>query len=79
MKTIGAIIKEKRLKRGLSLYAMERESSIAYLNIWQWEHGRNVPSLYSCCELADFFGCSVDELCGRTSKENTESENASGE
>ena len=56
MKTIGAIIKEKRLQLGLSQREMAKRLGIVNAN------------LYNICDLADFFGCTIDELCGRTSK-----------
>ena len=30
-----------------------------------WEVGERMPSIECLCELADFFDCTLDELCGR--------------
>ena len=68
MKTIGAIIKEKRLQLGLSQREMAKRLGIVNAMLCHWEQGHCVPNLYNICDLADFFGCTIDELCGRTSK-----------
>lgn len=33
--------------------------------VWSWESGRNAPTAYYLCQLADVFDCSVDSLLGR--------------
>ena len=30
-----------------------------------WEVGERLPSIECLCELADFFDCTLDEICGR--------------
>ena len=64
--TIGERIKQKRIERGLSQRAMARELGVANMVLCWWEKDHNLPSLLSLWDLADYFGCSMDELCGRT-------------
>ena len=64
--TIGEIIKQKRIERGLSQRAMAKELGVANMVLCWWEKDHNLPSLLSLWDLADYFGCSMDELCGRT-------------
>ncbi|MBQ8245793.1 MAG: helix-turn-helix transcriptional regulator [Lachnospiraceae bacterium] len=62
---IGAIIKEKRLERRMSQQDLAKQLGVEHAIIAHWEHGYCLPSIINCCDLADFFGCSIDELCGR--------------
>lgn len=64
--TIGERIKQKRIERGLSQRAMAKELGVANMVLCWWEKDHNLPSLLSLWDLADYFGCSMDELCGRT-------------
>ena len=43
-----------------------RELDVSMGNISDWKNGRSVPNAFSLVKLADYFGCSVDYLLGRT-------------
>lgn len=71
---IGENIKNRRLARGLTLREMAGRVGIAAPQIVQWEKGNCNPNLYNAWDVADFFGCSIDELCGRKGATPTERE-----
>lgn len=68
MITMGEIIKTKRIERGLSQRQLAEKVGVAHVMVCHWEHGYCLPNILNCWDLADFFGCTLDELCGRTSK-----------
>ena len=68
MKSIGEIIKEKRLETGLSQRAFAKRLGVSNIAVGRWEKGDYLPSILNCWDLADLFGCTIDELCGRTLK-----------
>lgn len=70
--TVGEIIKQKRLERGLSQREMSRQLGIAHVTLLHWEKDHCLPSILNCWDLADFFGCTIDELCGRKHKAESE-------
>lgn len=65
MKTIGEIIKEKREQLGLSQKQLAERLGISRTQVCYWEQGHCMPNILNCWDLADFFGCSIDELVGR--------------
>lgn len=65
MKTVGEIIKEKRIERGWSIKLLSQKLGIAGSAVRYWEKNKFMPSLLSACDLADLFHCTLDELCGR--------------
>lgn len=66
--TVGEIIKSKRIDRGLNQAELARKLGVSPVIIGRWERDFHAPNIYSCWDLADFFGCTIDELCGRTVK-----------
>lgn len=64
---IGKRIAEKRKANGITREAVTRELCISPSLICRWERGDFSPGAFYLCKLADFFGCSVDELVGRNS------------
>lgn len=70
MKTIGQIIKEKRKERGWTLRVLADKLGVGFSLISAWERGKNIPTLFTACDLADIFECTLDELCGREVKIN---------
>ena len=58
-------IEELRKERNLSQRQLAKEISTSQANLSRWEKGLNVPSILECWEIADFFGVSIDYLCGR--------------
>ena len=65
MKQFKDILKTKRKDRDLKQSELAQEIGISTVSISNWELG-GIPTFFSIDALADFFECSVDELCGRT-------------
>ena len=66
---VGENIRERRealglTKRGLAAKLGSANSSRC---VGAWERGIGLPNAYNLCGLADVFGCTVDELLGRSS------------
>lgn len=62
---IAENIKAKRIECGLSQRELAKKIGVAHVMVSHWENGYCCPNLYNCWDLADFFGCTIDELCGR--------------
>lgn len=71
---IGENIKNRRLARGLTSRRTAERLGVAQAMITHWERGHCCPNLYNAWDLADFFGCSIDELVGRKGATPTERE-----
>lgn len=71
---IGENIKNRRLALGITAQRMAERLGVAKVMITHWEHGHCYPNLYNAWDLADFFGCSIDELAGRKGGTKTERE-----
>jgi hypothetical protein len=56
------------IRRKGSTSQVSRELDVSMGNISDWKNGRSVPNAVSLVKLADYFGCSVDYLLGRTEK-----------
>ncbi len=54
------------IRRKGSTSQVSRELDVSMGNISDWKNGRSVPNAVSLVKLADYFGCSVDYLLGRT-------------
>ena len=63
--TIGEKIKELREAKGWSQNQLAELLSTHKNSIGGWEKDANEPSLFNCILLADLFGITLDELCGR--------------
>ena len=70
-----------RKARGLSQEDIGNELNVARQTISKWENGETSPDLQKLTELSDFFGVSIDSLCGRSDEsiavESSASESAS--
>lgn len=66
MKTIGEIIKYKREKMGVNKSKLANKIGVSVTAISSWESGEYHPHVLVLCDLADIFGCTTDELLGRT-------------
>jgi transcriptional regulator with XRE-family HTH domain len=64
--TIGEIIRYKRKRLGLTQKQLADKAGFSKTSICYWECGIYYPSVMDLCDLADFFGCTTDELLGRT-------------
>ena len=54
------------IRRKGSTSQVSRDLDVSMGNISDWKNGRSVPYAVSLVKLADYFGCSVDYLLGRT-------------
>lgn len=54
------------IRRKGSTSQVSRDLDVSMGNISDWKNGRSVPNTVSLVKLADYFGCSVDYLLGRT-------------
>lgn len=59
-------IAELREERHMSQRQLAQLIGTSNANLSRWEQGLVVPSVTECWKLADFFGVSIDFLCGRT-------------
>ena len=58
-------IKELRQNANLSQSKLAKELGTSQANVSRWEKGINEPSVLECWKIADFFGVSIDVVCGR--------------
>jgi transcriptional regulator with XRE-family HTH domain len=65
MKTIGEIIREKRIDMGWKQYQLAAMLGINQNTLSCYEQGRFFPNAIVLCDMADLFECTIDELCGR--------------
>lgn len=56
VKKISELCKE----RGISLAELERQCRLTPRTIYRWDE--NIPSIDKAKKVADYFGCTVDEL-----------------
>lgn len=68
MQTIGQIICEKRKNRRWTKKRLAAEIDVCYSTITNWESNISLPNAIHCVALADAFGCTIDNLCGRDQK-----------
>lgn len=59
-------LKELMEERELRSETLAKEACIAGSSIRSWLRGASVPTFDSAVKLADFFGCSLDFLAGRS-------------
>lgn len=63
-------IKAERVMSGLTQEQFASELGVSTKTAQRWEYGEiNIPC-NTICRIADFFGCSVDWLLGRTERRN---------
>lgn len=73
--TLGERILKYRKKAGVSQEELADNLNVTRQSISLWETDQTVPSLDSLIAIADIFGVSMDELCGRiTDKTNEQTE-----
>lgn len=63
---IGQRMKFEREKKGLSQKYISEHTGIPSSNISRYETGERNPDIATLIALADFLGCSVDYLLGRS-------------
>ena len=62
---IGEKIKELRTQAGVSQKQLAEKIGTSQPLVSWWEKGKYEPTLFFRTALADFFGVTLDELCGR--------------
>jgi len=67
--TLGERVFNYRKKAGISQEELADKLNVTRQSISLWETNQTVPSLNYIIMLADVFGVSIDELCGRDIKE----------
>ena len=63
-------IKKERLKKELNQPQLAKIMSVSKQTVSNWENGNRIPDTLTLSKLADFFGCSVDYLLGKTDLED---------
>ncbi|MBE7081361.1 MAG: helix-turn-helix transcriptional regulator [Clostridiales bacterium] len=58
-------ILELRQNAHLSQSKLAKELGTSQANVSRWEKGIIEPSVLECWKIADFFGVSIDIVCGR--------------
>jgi len=56
MRTIGAIIKQKRLNLEISQAALAKQLNIGTETIANWEHSRTIPDICRLPKIIEFLG-----------------------
>ena len=69
MNTLGDIIRELRIKKGLEQKELANILKVHKGTISNWENNKRVPDNEMLLTMADFFGVSTDYLLGRIKKE----------
>lgn len=54
--------REARIKSGLSVRDVMKETGLSDAAIYQWETGQTIPRGTLLPKIAKLYGCSVDEL-----------------
>ena len=65
MYNIGTALKQQREISELTQNQLAKATGISQQNISRWERNEKIPSILFCCQLADFYGITIDELIGR--------------
>lgn len=53
-------------EQNITAYKLSKDTGITQGMISYWKNGERIPSAENLVMLADYFGCSVDYLLGRT-------------
>ncbi|MDE6200290.1 MAG: helix-turn-helix domain-containing protein [Clostridiales bacterium] len=63
---IASVIKALRIESGLTQTELSAKLNIAQATIACYENGQREPHILSLIAYADYFGCSVDFIVGRS-------------
>lgn len=67
---IGNVIKELRLKQGVTQEKLADYLNVSYQAVSKWENGMNLPDITLVPIIANFFGVSCDKLLSFNEDEN---------
>lgn len=65
MRTFGEILTEKLRERNIPQRKLARDLDVSPMTVSQWVRGVTYPNLLTACDIADYFGCALDELVDR--------------
>lgn len=65
MINFGEKLKELRTQAGLTQGKLAARLGVRTATVIAWEHDRNMPDVLVMADLADVFGCSINELVGK--------------
>ena len=63
---LGSIIREWRMKRGLTQEQLGQELGVSTQSVSRWENSATYPDIMMLPVIADFFEITIDQLMGRT-------------
>ncbi len=63
---LGSVIREHRIKKGLTQEQLGQELGVSTQCISRWENGVTFPDIMMLPIIADFFEITIDQLMGRT-------------
>ena len=56
------LLREQRIKKGLTLDALSKASGVSRVSINRYELGTRTPNIIIAAKLADALGCKVEDL-----------------
>jgi len=62
-------IRRHRQRMGLSQQQLGERMGVSAVAVSKWERGQSQPDIPTLTALADLFGMTLDELCGRREEE----------
>ena len=65
---VGKRLVEMRLAKGKNQSYVARQLGTIPSTVAKWESGVSSPSAFFLLKLADFYGCTTDEILGRTKR-----------
>ncbi|MEE0801076.1 MAG: helix-turn-helix transcriptional regulator [Gemmiger sp.] len=57
-------------EHGTTAYRVAKETGISTATLTDWKKGRSTPKVDKLQKIADYFGVSLDYLCGKTDEPN---------
>lgn len=62
------IFEKLLIERGVTAYRVAKETGISSATLTDWKKGRSKPKMEKLQKIADYFGVSIDYLCGNEEK-----------
>lgn len=66
LRVVSQQIYNRRAQRNMSLQQLGDLIGTSAVIVWRWEQRKHLPGAWFLCKLADVFGCTVDDLLGRS-------------
>ena len=61
---LGSNLKKLRLDKDVSIREVSRKTGISAMSLLNYELGKMVPNLNNAFLLADYYGVTLEEMCG---------------